>query len=119
MFLSYLSHDASVTLSKYAARSFLAHITNINEIIQFTVDSKNENGELLFLYCLIQRKTDGTLDTTVYSKPTNTGRYLNVRFWHSSATKQGFIKALVLRAERLCSTSDLRKAEMERIFSAF
>ncbi len=99
--------DASVVLSEYTARSFLVLITNIDEVIQFTVDRKNENNELPFLDCLIQRKTDGMLDTAMYRKPTNTGRYLNVNFGHSSATKQAFFKALVLRAERLCSTSDL------------
>ncbi len=106
-----------VILSKYAARSFLGHINNINEAIQFTVDSKNENGELPFLDCLIMRNPDGTLDTTVYRKPTNTGRYLNLHSCHSSATKQGFIKGLFLRAERLGSTPDLLKTEMERIYS--
>ncbi len=35
----------------------------------------------------------------------------------SSTTKQGFIKGLFLRAERLCSTPDLLKTEMERIYS--
>ncbi len=93
------------------------HIDNINEAIQFTVDSENENGELPFLDCLIMRNPDGTLDTTVYRKPTNTGRYLHFHSCHSSATKQGFIKGLFLRAERLCSTPDLLKTEIERIYS--
>ncbi len=95
----------------------LGHINNINEAIQFTVDSENENGELPFLDCLSMRNSDGTLDTTVYRKPTNAGRYLNFHSCHSSATKQGFIKGLFLRAERLCSTPDLLKTEMERIYS--
>ncbi len=103
-----------VILSKYAARSFLGHINNINEAIQFTVDS--ESGELPFLDCLIMRNPDGTLDTTVYRKPTNTGRYLNFHSCHSSATKQGLIKGLFLRAERLYSTPDLLKTVMVRIY---
>ncbi len=56
---------AFVILSKYTTRSFL-HINNINEAIQFTVYSENENGELPFLDCLIKRNPDGTLGTTVY-----------------------------------------------------
>ncbi len=67
--------------------------------------------------CPIKRNPDGTMDITVYRKPTNTGRYLNFHSCHSSATKQGFIKGLFLRAERLCSTPDLLKTEMERIYS--
>ncbi len=85
--------DTFVILSKHSARSFLGHINNINEAIQFTADSENENSELPFLDCLIMRNLDGTLDTTVYRKPTNTGRYLNFHSCHSSATKQGLSRA--------------------------
>ncbi len=81
------------------------------------MESENDNGELPFLDCLIKRNPDGTLDTTVYRKPANTGRYLNFHSCHSSATKQGFIKGLFLRAERLCSTPNLLKSEIERIYS--
>ncbi len=109
--------DTFVILSKYAARSFLVRIKNINEAIQFTVDSENENGEVPLLDCLIKRNPDGTLDATVYRKLANTGRYPNFHSCHSSATKQGFIKGLFLRAERLCSTPDLLKTEMERPYS--
>ncbi len=67
--------------------------------------------------CLIKRNLDGTLDVTVYRKPTSTGRYLNFYSCHSSATKQGLIKGLFLRAERLCSTPDVLKTEIKRIYS--
>ncbi len=73
-----MTDDTFVILSKYAARWFLVHINNINEAIQFTVDSENEQGALPFLDCLIKRNPDGTLDTTVYKKPTNIGRYLRL-----------------------------------------
>ncbi len=109
--------DTFVIRSKYVARSFLVHINNINEAIQFTVESENENGELPFLDCLTKRNPDGTLDTTVYRKPTNTSRYLDFHSCHSSATKQGFIRGIFLRAKRLCSTPELLKTEMERIYS--
>ncbi len=66
--------DTFVILSKYVARCFLVHINNMNEAIQLTVESENENGELPFLDCLIKGNPEGTLDTTVYRKPANTGR---------------------------------------------
>ncbi len=59
------------------SRNFLVHVNNINETIQFTVDSKNGNGELPFLDCPIKRNLDGNLDTTVYRKPTYTGTKYN------------------------------------------
>ncbi len=64
---------AFVILSKYTTRSFLVHINNINEAIQFTVDSENENGELPFLDCLAKRNPDGTMDTTVYRNNSKDG----------------------------------------------
>ncbi len=97
--------DTFVLLSKYAAHR-LVYINSSNEAIQFTVDSENEIGELPFLDCLIKRNPGGTLDTTVYRKPTNTGGYLNFHSCHSPATKQGFIK---VPAEKLCSAPDLLK----------
>ncbi len=108
--------DTFVILSKYVTRSFLVHTNNINEAIQFTVESENKNRQLPFLDCLIKRNPDGTLDTTVDRKPTNTGRYLTFHSCHSSSTKQRFIKGFFLRAERLCSTPDLLKTEMERVY---
>ncbi len=108
--------DTFVILSKYAARSFLGYINKTTEAIQSTVGSENGNGELPFLNCFIMRNPDGTLDTTVYRKPTNTGRYLNFHSGHSSTTKQGFIKGPFLRAERLYSTPDLLKTVMVRIY---
>ncbi len=86
---------------KYVARSFLVYVNNINEAIQFIMERENENGEIPFLDCLIKRNAGESLDTIVHKNPTNIGTYLTVHFRHSSATKQGFIKDLFLRAERL------------------
>ncbi len=69
-------------------RTQVTHINNINEAIQFTVESEKENGEIPFL------------DTRVYKNRTNIGRRLTFHFCQSSATKQGIIKDLFLKAER-------------------
>ncbi len=45
--------DTFVIVSKYSVRSFLGHSNNINEAIQFTEESENENGELPVLDSLI------------------------------------------------------------------
>ncbi len=52
-----------------------------------------------------------------YRKRTNTGRYLSFHSCHSSATKQGFIKGPFLSAEKFCSTPDLLKTVLKRIYS--
>ncbi len=98
---------------KTDARSFLGHINNIYEAIQFTVDSENENGELPFLDCLIMRNPDGTPYTTVYRKPTNTGRYLNFHSCHSSATKQGSQGCV---GKKRYNFSQIFGPELQRVF---
>ncbi len=75
--------DTFVILSKYVACSFLVGVNRINEAIQFSVEIENENGELPFFDCLIERNSGGSLDTTVYKKPTSTGRFLNFHSCHS------------------------------------
>ncbi len=58
-------------------------VNRINEAIQFTVEIENENGELPFFDCLIERSSGGSLDATVYKKPTSTCRFLNFHSCHS------------------------------------
>ncbi len=62
-------------------------------------------------------KIPGSLGATVYRKPTNTGWYLNFHSCHSSATRKEFMKGLFLRVERLCSSPDLLRTEMEVIYA--
>ncbi len=59
----------------------------------------------------------GSLGATVYRKPTNTGWYLNFHSCHSSATRKEFMKGFFLIVERLCSSSDLLRTEMEVIYA--
>ncbi len=105
--------DTFILLSKYVARSFLVYVNNINEAIQFIVERENENGEIPFLDCLIKRNAGENQDTIVHKNPANIGRYLTVHFRHSSATKQGLIMGLYLRAVRVCSTPVCLRTEME------
>ncbi len=78
--------DTFVILSKYAARSFLLHVNNINEAIQFTVYSENENGELPLLDCLIMRNPCQDC-TTVYIGETS-GSVTDRMKEHSRLTKR-------------------------------
>ena len=109
--------DTFAIISKYAARSFFAHINKQNPSIKFTVEHETDEGTIPFLDCLVIRSPDGQLKTTVYRKPTNTGRYMQFDSCHSLSTKRGFINGLFLRAQRICSTADLLQKEHANIIA--
>ncbi len=109
--------DTFVVISKFAARTFFAHLNSQNQAIKFTAEYEKLEGTLPFLDCLIVRDPDGKLQTTVYRKPTNTGRYMQFNSSHSLSTKRGFIKGLFLRAQRICSTENLLLKENSTIIS--
>ena len=53
---------------------------------------------LPFLDTLHRRKRDGSLDVTVYRKPTHTDHYLNFQSHHSNYVKRGLVRCLHNRA---------------------
>ena len=53
----------------------LSHLNGVRPSIRFTVEVERD-GRLPFLDTLLQRRNDGSLDVTVYRKPTHTDRYL-------------------------------------------
>ena len=76
-----------------------------------TVEVEKDGG-LPFLDILLQRREDGSLDVTVYRKPTHTDRYLDFRSHHPSHVKRGLVKCLYDRARSITTRQDnLEKEE--------
>ena len=67
---------------------FLEHLNNIRPSIQFTMQLE-ENGVMPFLDCELHRRNDGSLDVTVFRKPTHTDRYMNFRSHHPEHVRRG------------------------------
>jgi hypothetical protein len=84
---------------------FLNHRNSIHQCIQFTMETEIE-GHLPFLDTDIYRRPDGSLDHTVYHKPTHTNLYFNAGSHHLS-NKQAVLSTLVHRARALCDQDSL------------
>ena len=73
---------------------------------------EEEGGSLPFLDVLVQKETNGSLQTTVYWKPTYTNRYLHFHSNHHPRVKAAVITTLKKRAEDLCNEQDLTREEI-------
>ena len=65
--------DTLCIVRKGEVEKLLDHLKSVRPSIQFTVELEKD-GLLPFLDILIKRKSDGSLDITVYRKPTHTDR---------------------------------------------
>ena len=91
----------------------LSKLNNFNKNIQFTYELEKQQ-QISFLDVLIIRK-DNSLETTVYRKPTNNDIYIH---WDSFAPKGwcfSTLKSLLLRAYKVCSSTDYRTKEIDHI----
>ena len=107
--------DTFVIIDKEHQDAFLIHLNSRHPAIKFTVEMESENGHIPFLDCLVMRAANNTLATTVYRKPTSSERYIQHDSGHLWSTKTAFIHGLITRADRLCSTPELKSAELRLI----
>ena len=112
--------DDTFTVIKSSHRSeFLEHINSIDEYIQFTSEDQREDGSIPFLYILIIPNEDGSLNTTVYRKPTHTDLYLQWDSHHTIPSKYSVIDTLHHRAQTISSNPQLLQQEEDHLYRAF
>ena len=75
--------DTFTILESLQRRAFLDHINSIDQHIQFTCEEQREDGSIPFLGVLVIPNEDGSLNSTVFRKPTHTDLYLQ---WDSHHT---------------------------------
>ena len=93
-------------------------LNNFHGDIKFTYESEIDNT-ISFLDVSVSRKQDGTFDTAVYRKKTDSSIYIN---WDAFATRQwkiGTLKGLFRRAFLVCSTDLALKKELEHLKRVF
>ena len=80
---------------------FQEYLNNKHENIKFTVEHENE-GKLPFLDVMLTR-SDNTISTSIYRKPTFTGLGMNFLSFIPDQFKYNAIKTLLYRCFHLCS----------------
>ena len=74
-----------------------------------------EDGTLPFLDTLLRRGEDGSLDVSIYWKPTHTDRYLHFDSHHPAHVKWGVVRCLHDRAREIISTQDNFQKEVDHL----
>ena len=106
--------DTFCILRKGSTEKLLHHLNGVRPTIKFTVEQE-EDGTLPFLDTLLRRREDGSLDVSVYRKPTHTDRYLHFESHHPTHVKRGVVRCLHDRARRVISTQDNLQKEVDHL----
>ena len=106
--------DTFCILRKGSTEELLHHLNGVRPTIKFTVEQE-EDGTLPFLDTLLRRRRDGSLDVSVYRKPTHTDWYLHFESHHPTHVKRGVVRCLHDRARGVVSTQDNLQKEVDHL----
>ncbi|XP_066936747.1 uncharacterized protein [Clytia hemisphaerica] len=109
--------DDTFCVIKKGKDNIILRELNKNEHVKFTSE-KQVNNMLAFLDVLLINRF-GTIDTTVYRKPTNTDIYINWNSFAPDTWKKGTLKMLIQRAFQICNKPYFLKAELDHLKMVF
>ena len=92
----------------------LQYLNSIDPHIKFTIEQPNEEGGIPFLDTFPKPQGED-IAVTVYRKPTHTDRYLDFHSSHPVLAKRAVVRALMDRAENVCSDPDILAKEIEHL----
>ena len=111
--------DDTLTIMKSSQiDNFLQHLNSLDQNIQFTKEEARSDGSMPFLDVLITPREDGSLETTVYMKPTHTDLYLQWDSNHTLTSKYGVVGTLHHRDQQICSSLELLHQEEKHLHQA-
>ena len=110
--------DTFTIIKKQHKNNFLEHLNSINPSIKFSSEETGPDGSMPFLDILITPKEDGSLQTSVYRKPTHTDLYLQWDSHHTIPSKYSVVGTLYHRAKTICSNQDVLHKEEQHLFQA-
>lgn len=105
--------DSILAVPMNRENEVLQYFNSYHRKIQFTCETEN-NYKISFLDVEITRKSNGTLLTNWFTKPTSTGRILNYHSNHSLTNKVGTVKGLLYRIYTL-SSAEFHYENIEKV----
>ena len=105
--------DTFSILRKGSTEELLHHLNGVRPTIKFTLEQE-EHGKIPFLSTLL-RKEDGSLDVSVYKKPTHMERYLNFKSHHPTDVKGGVVRCFHNMARGITSAQDNLLKEVDHL----
>ena len=106
--------DTFCILRKGSTEELLHHLDRVRPTIKFTVEQE-EDKTLLFLYTLLRRREDGSLDISVYRKPMHMDQYLHFESHHPAHVKRGVVRCLHDRAREIISMQHSLQKEVDHL----
>ena len=110
--------DTFCFIKKDCVDDVLAVLNSFHASIKFTYE-KESDGVLAFLDVKVIKKSDGSFDTDIHRKQTDTNIYLNWKSFAPETWKIGTLKGLVRRALTICSTEEFQTKEISFLKSVF
>ena len=106
--------DTFCILRKVSTEELLHHLNGVRPTIKFTVEQE-EDRTLPFLDMLLRRRENGSLDVSVYRKPTHTDQYLHFESHHPTHVKEGVVRCFHDTARGIISTQDNHQKEVDHL----
>nr|VZI11478.1 unnamed protein product [Spirometra erinaceieuropaei] len=110
--------DTFVILHRDAKDNFKRELDSVFPQIQFTMEEEN-NGVLPFLDVQVSRQEDGTLQTGVFRKATDTEKILHYNSNHPLSHKRSCVRTLFRRIHTHCSAEAEKLRERNTLWRLF
>ncbi|BHF70018.1 hypothetical protein SprV_0301306700 [Sparganum proliferum] len=110
--------DTFVILHRDAKDNFKRELDSVFPQIQFTMEEET-NGVLSFLDVQVSRQEDGTLQTGVFRKATDTEKILHYNSNHPLSHKRSCVRTLFHRMHTHCSTEAEKLRERKTLWHLF
>ena len=106
--------DVFSIIPKGNCDTMLQYLNSIDPHIKFTIEQPNMEGGIPFLDTFPKPQGED-IAVAVYRKPTHTDRYLDFHSSHPVLAKRAVVRALMDRAENVCSDPDILAREIEHL----
>ena len=110
--------DTFTFIKKGEVENVLSVLNSFHSNIKFTYE-KEAGESIAFLDVKVLKKLDGSFDTDIYRKPTDSNIYLNWSSFAPKAWKVGTLKGLIRRALVICSTKEFQEREIQLLKNVF